>query len=300
VEREQRSAFETMPRAPMQLAPGSAAPAGNARQPPPQGATAIPGENAPGVAPRDAAGKPAAPGPKQFEAQEKAYEPPAFLQEQVGDKAASTPAASPSALPSSISRYASPAPGKEQSILVPSAPSAPGVNAARAGTELRQSGVRGDSVAQPAGGANAAIVPTLPVQGAPPVTPRDALDAAKPAAPAPPAYYESKPDAIMHAAPALPPAPKPEPAPRAFVPPPPAASPAPLAAPEVAPREVESSRQRARNIAAPVMPPHEWLGAIRGLKQAGKNAEAEADLRKFRLAYPDYPVPADLLPPAKP
>lgn len=39
--------------------------------------------------------------------------------------------------------------------------------------------------------------------------------------------------------------------------------------------------------------PVAWLEEIRVLRNAGKAADAEAQLRAFRLAYPDYPLPED-------
>jgi hypothetical protein len=288
VERERPS--EDYP--PIPGAPGPAAPAEIAPYLPQQGAKSPPSENARGLAqPSIDAGKPAASAVEERQVQKKAFIPPAAPPELLPEPRAP----SPSALPSNAGAATSPALGKEQSVPVPAAQIAPSINDTRARSQLFESGVRRDSAdkAQPANGADAAASPSTRVQSAPLLRSRDSLDAAKQTSPAPPVGYESKP--IVSPAPPPPPAPKPEVAPPAFAAPP-ASAPA-VAPPEAFPR-IES-RQRA-NIAAPVRPPHEWLDVIRGLKQAGKNMEAEAELKKFRLAYPDYPTPADLLQPAQP
>jgi hypothetical protein len=42
-----------------------------------------------------------------------------------------------------------------------------------------------------------------------------------------------------------------------------------------------------------------WLARIIALRRAGKNAEADEELSKFRRAYPDYPLPEELRPAGK-
>ena len=59
------------------------------------------------------------------------------------------------------------------------------------------------------------------------------------------------------------------------------AAPAPAAAP-LARSRTDSAR-----------PPAAWLEEIRALRTSGKAAEAEQQLREFRLRYPDYPLPEE-------
>jgi hypothetical protein len=40
-------------------------------------------------------------------------------------------------------------------------------------------------------------------------------------------------------------------------------------------------------------PPEVWLEEIRALRRAGKTEEAERQLREFRLAHPDFPLPEE-------
>jgi hypothetical protein len=61
--------------------------------------------------------------------------------------------------------------------------------------------------------------------------------------------------------------------------------PAPAAAPPVA-EETEP------------LSPEVWLQRVRELRMKGDVAQADATLRAFRRRYPDYPLPADLSPPA--
>lgn len=51
------------------------------------------------------------------------------------------------------------------------------------------------------------------------------------------------------------------------------------------------SKSRADNTRAPSV----WLEEIRVLRSTGKREEAERQLREFRLAYPDYPLPEEFL-----
>jgi hypothetical protein len=39
-------------------------------------------------------------------------------------------------------------------------------------------------------------------------------------------------------------------------------------------------------------PPTRWLADISALRRAGRNSEADAELRRFRRSYPDYPLGA--------
>lgn len=82
-------------------------------------------------------------------------------------------------------------------------------------------------------------------------------------------------------------------------------SPAPANIPKAdgAPEPERSVQKRAP--AAPTvealesLSPEMWLQRIREFKAKGDLAQADASLRAFRRRYPDYPVPADLLPPAE-
>ena len=49
----------------------------------------------------------------------------------------------------------------------------------------------------------------------------------------------------------------------------------------------------AKSRAAPPRAPAVWLEEIRALRSAGKREEAERQLRAFRLAHPDYPLPEE-------
>lgn len=49
----------------------------------------------------------------------------------------------------------------------------------------------------------------------------------------------------------------------------------------------------AKSRAAPPRSPAVWLEEIRALRSAGKREEAERQLREFRLAHPDYPLPEE-------
>src|ERR1700722_13626760 len=37
-------------------------------------------------------------------------------------------------------------------------------------------------------------------------------------------------------------------------------------------------------------PPSDWLARIAALRRAGRNGEADAELRRFRSTYPDFPA----------
>ena len=56
------------------------------------------------------------------------------------------------------------------------------------------------------------------------------------------------------------------------------------------------AREAKREAAAPLQPPkpEAWIEEIRSLRRQGHPAEAERNLREFRAAYPDYPLPEDL------
>jgi hypothetical protein len=55
----------------------------------------------------------------------------------------------------------------------------------------------------------------------------------------------------------------------------------PKEAPRFEPREV---------VIPPKKSPEDWLAEIEALRKAGKHAEADAELTKFRQRYPDYPL----------
>lgn len=55
----------------------------------------------------------------------------------------------------------------------------------------------------------------------------------------------------------------------------------PKEAPRFEPREV---------VILPKKSPETWLAEIEALRKAGKHAEADAELAKFRQRYPDYPI----------
>jgi len=82
-------------------------------------------------------------------------------------------------------------------------------------------------------------------------------------------------------------------APSAAPPPAPSGAPAVLpAAPAqfAAPRRELKSADKLEAVKAPAV----WLEEIRGLRRAGREAEAQSQLAAFRRAYPDYPLPDDL------
>lgn len=63
----------------------------------------------------------------------------------------------------------------------------------------------------------------------------------------------------------------------------------PLHSPAAASGELAKAR-------ADSMTPAAWFAQVRSLRDAQRHAEAADSLRRFRRAYPQYPVPADLLP----
>ena len=61
----------------------------------------------------------------------------------------------------------------------------------------------------------------------------------------------------------------------------------PKEAPVVTPKE--APRFEPREVVIPSKkPPEQWLAEIEALRKAGKHAEADAELAKFRQHYPDY------------
>lgn len=69
----------------------------------------------------------------------------------------------------------------------------------------------------------------------------------------------------------------------------PKATVAPKDAPVVVPKE--APRFEAREVVIPpTKSPEQWLAEIDALRKAGKHAEAEAELAKFRQRYPDHPI----------
>jgi hypothetical protein len=287
--------YAPMRRAPP-VAPGSGAPASEMKQLEQQRAPVPASENAQGTARRKTEeGQPAASAVEKLEMQGTAPAPNMVAPDAAKDEAAA-PAVSPNF-----------------SVPAPPAQNPESVNDSRARSVLRPSGVSRDGAdtSQPGLGAGVGgILPPSRLDASPPVILREPVEAAKPAAPVAPAGSKARKEAPFESAippsqpqvaspPPPPPAPKPMPETRAIAPSPPVASePQPLALPEAFPRPAEPSRPA--SVAAPARPPHEWLDAIRAMKQAGLREDAEEELRKFRLAYPDYPVPADLSQATKP
>lgn len=78
---------------------------------------------------------------------------------------------------------------------------------------------------------------------------------------------------------------------------------APQAAPPMAPAaeaRSSSAAQTARMNAAkesvqPLLAPDDWLRRIIELRRAGRGAEADEELARFRAAYPNAIIPADAL-----
>lgn len=69
--------------------------------------------------------------------------------------------------------------------------------------------------------------------------------------------------------------------------------PSPLSQDQAAPAQARSERAMARNAVAPhtqTRDPAAWLKQIDLLRARGKTAEADAELRRFREAFPHYPV----------
>jgi negative regulator of sigma E activity len=118
---------------------------------------------------------------------------------------------------------------------------------------------------------------TLPIAGTAPGA--DDLTSPPPAAVAPPSASPR------------PPAPSPAPT-RALAAPPP---PPPMAPQKLQQNENSDAQSRFKAGAAPArLPPSQWIGNIRALRRDGRDAEADAALKQFRLAYPDFPVPEDI------
>ncbi|MBI3574487.1 MAG: hypothetical protein HY083_02345 [Gammaproteobacteria bacterium] len=72
----------------------------------------------------------------------------------------------------------------------------------------------------------------------------------------------------------------------------PKATVAPKEAPVVTPKEVPRFEPRVftpKEVPA-AKTPEQWLVEIEALRKAGKHAEADAELAKFRQRYPDYPL----------
>lgn len=130
------------------------------------------------------------------------------------------------------------------------------------------------------------------------------LTMAVPAAPAMPSYSQPSP------ASAFSPAPVPAAAPSLAVPPAPPAPPPPPPAPHIvqdraAPAEAAgrvASERRVEITGSRIMRPQPnavspdiWLSAIDEMLKAGLRRDALAEWPRFRQAYPDYPVPQELL-----
>lgn len=76
---------------------------------------------------------------------------------------------------------------------------------------------------------------------------------------------------------------------------PPETTPAPAAkpsapAPKAAPKEAPRFDARDAAIPQKVKTPEQWLADIESLRKLGLDAEAEAELAKFRQQYPDHPL----------
>ncbi len=69
---------------------------------------------------------------------------------------------------------------------------------------------------------------------------------------------------------------------------PPAAARATLPA---APAALAKRRAEVSAVDAPPPDPKAWLARIESLRAAGRTAEADAEMSRFRAAFPDYPAP---------
>jgi len=159
---------------------------------------------------------------------------------------------------------------------------------------------------KPVGEAAPSVTAPAPAEAAPPVQEfmRKKVDQAKSTAAAPPPKASitgpasSLPAAAAQSADQLTGAPQEKE--RRFAAPAPA-----LAAPPPAGRvidgkpaadEVQSTRARAKDKReAAVRSPDEWLARIIELRRAGRNAEADDELARFRTAFPDATIPPDAL-----
>jgi hypothetical protein len=151
----------------------------------------------------------------------------------------------------------------------------------------------------------------VPVEGRPPAP------VAQERAPVP--VEERPPVQYALPAPAAKPAFVPEPSPTASAPvfaaapppapaaPPPAPAPAPIAKPDtsgISGTARDTNQQQfdakatdnAPEAHAPLSP-KDWIAKIRALRKAGRETEAQAELKQLRLAYPRFTVPRDLLTP---
>ena len=72
------------------------------------------------------------------------------------------------------------------------------------------------------------------------------------------------------------------------------APPPPAAATDGSANRPTATSARAAAPAAVVLPPDAWIDRIRLLRDAGRLAEARADLRAMRRAHPQAPIPTDL------
>ena len=70
--------------------------------------------------------------------------------------------------------------------------------------------------------------------------------------------------------------------------------PSPAAATDGSANRPTATSARAAAPAAVVLPPDAWIDRIRLLRDAGRLAEARADLRAMRRAHPQAPIPTDL------
>jgi hypothetical protein len=67
----------------------------------------------------------------------------------------------------------------------------------------------------------------------------------------------------------------------------------PAAAPAPALSATRQATPLAKSRADSTRPPEVWLEEIRALRRAGKTEEADRQLREFRLAHPDFPLPEE-------
>lgn len=78
--------------------------------------------------------------------------------------------------------------------------------------------------------------------------------------------------------------------------PPAADSAAPMRKERPASARPDRAEREAASAVAPARSPEEWIDEIRRLKAHGLDAEAAAEVAEFRRRYPNYVLPAELLP----
>lgn len=229
------------------------------------------------------------------------------LQEHEAQVVAPQPPAAPSPAPA-------PAASPDAADAADTAVSTPAAQSAAPATQRTTAGTRNRTQAEnsrPALPPNAAA-PPMPVESAPAQEFRRApqavpeLKIAVPAAPAMPSYSQPSPASAFSPAPApaaapslaVPPAPPAPPPP----PPPPVphimqdrAAPAEAAGRVASERRVEITGSKIMRSQPNAVSPDIWLAAIDEMLKAGLRRDALAEWPRFRQAYPDYPVPQELL-----